>query len=64
VSPNDASVYLDGRFFGSAHQSGEIELAPGSHRVEIVRPGYRTVDRRVEIGAGRMETLSIVLERP
>lgn len=64
VNPDDASVYVDGRFFGSARQTGEIELAAGPHRVEIVRPGYRTVDRRVVIEAGRMETLAIALERP
>jgi PEGA domain len=64
VTPDDASVYVDGRFFGSARQTGEIELPAGPHRVEIVRPGYRTVDRRVVIEAGRMETLAVALERP
>ena len=29
VTPDDASVYVDGRFFGSARQTGEIELTPG-----------------------------------
>lgn len=64
VSPDDASVYVDGRFFGSARQTGEIELSPGPHRVEIVRPGYKTVERDVLIEAGRTLTLGMALDRP
>jgi hypothetical protein len=64
VTPDDASVYVDGRFFGSARQSGEIELAPGPHRVEVVRPGYRTVEREVMIEARGTRTLSVTLDRP
>lgn len=63
VSPEDASVYVDGRFFGSARQTGEIELGPGPHRVEIVRPGFKTVERDVSIEAGRTLTLGLSLER-
>ncbi len=64
VSPDDASVYVDGRFFGSARQTGEIELGPGPHRVEIVRPGYKTIERDVMIEAGRTLTLGMALDRP
>jgi len=64
VTPEDASVYVDGRFFGSARQTGEIELSPGPHRVEIVRPGYRTIERDLVIEAGRTLTLGLALGRP
>ncbi|HEY5906638.1 MAG TPA: PEGA domain-containing protein [Vicinamibacteria bacterium] len=64
VTPEDASVYVDGRFFGSARQTGEIELSSGRHRVEIVRPGFRTVERDVVVDAGRTLTLGIALDRP
>lgn len=64
VSPGDASVYVDGRFFGSAGQAGEIELRPGPHRVEVVRPGFRTVEREVLIESGRTQTVAIELPRP
>jgi hypothetical protein len=64
VSPDDASVYVDGRFFGSARQTGEIELSPGPHRVEIVRPGYKTIEREVAIESGRTLTLGMALDRP
>jgi hypothetical protein len=64
VTPEDASVYVDGRFFGSAKQTGDLELAPGPHRVEIVRPGYRTVERDVVIESAGSRTLFVGLERP
>lgn len=64
VSPNDASVYVDGRFIGNARQTGEIELAPGPHRVEIVRPGYGTAEREFTIEAGRTQRLEVSLRRP
>ena len=64
VTPADASVYVDGRFVGSARQTGELELRPGRHRVEVVRPGYRTAERDLAIETGRTQTLSLDLPRP
>lgn len=44
VSPGDASVYLDGNFLGTgselAQLSAGVLVPPGSHRLEVVRPGY------------------------
>lgn len=62
VRPDDASIYVDGEFYGTARRAGIINLAPGRHRIEVVRPGRRTVEREVEIQAGRTETLAIDLE--
>jgi PEGA domain len=64
VTPSDASVYVDGRFVGSARQTGELELRPGRHRIEVVRPGYRTAERDLTIESGRTQTLSLDLPRP
>jgi hypothetical protein len=63
VRPDDASVYVDGEFVGTARRAGILNLPPGRHRVEVVRPGHRTVERDVEIQPGRTETLAIDLER-
>ena len=63
VRPDDASIYVDGEFYGSARRAGSIVLPPGRHRVEVVRPGFRTVEREVEIQPGRTETVSIDLSR-
>ena len=63
MRPDDASIYVDGEFYGSARRASVINLPPGRHRIEVVRPGRRTVEREIEIQPGRTETLSIDLER-
>ena len=64
VRPDDASVYVDGAFRGSAREASELKLAPGRHRIEIVRPGYRTVEREVDVVPRETTDLSVELERP
>jgi hypothetical protein len=54
VSPPDAAVYLDGEFLGRgdelARLHGAIPVAAGQHRIEVVRPGYRSWTQTVEVG--------------
>jgi hypothetical protein len=65
VEPNDAAVYLDGRFVGTGGDVGGNEgglvLAPGSHQITVVRPGHRTEERRIDVGAGRKIELIVKL---
>lgn len=63
VRPGDATVYVDGEFRGSARQADRLDLAPGRHRLEVVRPGYRTVEREIEVRPGRNEAVVVDLER-
>ena len=63
VRPSDASVYVDGEFRGTGRQLRTLEMAPGVHRVEVVRPGFPTFQREVEIRAGRTESLQAILEQ-
>lgn len=63
VRPGDATVYVDGEFRGSARQADRLDLPPGRHRLEVVRPGYRTVEREIEVRPGRNEAVAIDLER-
>jgi hypothetical protein len=63
VSPGDASVYVDGEFRGSGRQVSNLRLSPGRHRIEVVRPGFRTVEREVEVQAGRGADLEFDLEK-
>ncbi|MBK5256368.1 MAG: PEGA domain-containing protein [Vicinamibacteria bacterium] len=49
VQPLDASVYVDGEFYGKASQVTRLDLPAGRHRVEVVRPGYKTVEKEVDI---------------
>ncbi len=63
VTPADASVYVDGEFQGSARRLGELDLRAGRHRVEVVRPGFETVERDIEIEPGRVARVAIDLSR-
>jgi hypothetical protein len=64
VQPEDASVYVDGAFRGTGREAGLLRLAPGRHRVEIVRPGYRTAEQEIDVAPGETTPLSVILERP
>ncbi len=62
VEPPDASVYVDGEFYGKASEVARLELPAGRHRVEVVRPGYRTEETEVHID-GRSQRITVKLDR-
>ena len=64
VLPEDASVWIDDEFRGVARDLTRIALPPGRHRIEVVRPGFRTAAQEVELGPGTSHSLRIELERP
>jgi hypothetical protein len=64
VRPDDASIYVNDRFQGTARQVRTLDLPPGRHRIEVVRPGYRTEEREVQITPGETSELSLELRRP
>lgn len=64
VRPGDASVYVDGEFRGTAAQLGELTLPTGPHRIEVVRPGFRTEERDVDVAPGSSRAVTIELPRP
>ena len=64
IRPEDASVYVDGAFRGSAREASTLRLAPGRHRIEIVRPGYKTLEREVEVAPGQPTASKVELEKP
>ncbi len=64
MRPDDASVYVDGAFRGSAREASSLKLAPGRHRIEIVRPGFRTLEREVDVVPGETTDLAVELEKP
>jgi PEGA domain len=63
VVPDDASIYVDGRFYGTARDARRVEVAPGKHKIEAVRPGYRTFEKDVEVAADDTANLDVTLER-
>ncbi len=64
IRPEDASVYVDGAFRGSAREASTLRLAPGQHRIEVVRPGYKTLEKQVDIAPGQTTDVKVELERP
>ena len=62
IQPSDASVYIDGEFRGKASQLARLDLPPGRHRVEVVRPGYRTTETVITVD-GEAKKLVIKLDR-
>lgn len=66
VEPEDAAVYLDGHFLGIAGElaglSAGLVIEPGEHELEIVRPGYATHRRLVEIAEDETAELEVELE--
>ena len=64
VRPDDASVYVDGQFRGSGRQVRDLEVPAGRHHIEVVRPGFKTFERQVEVKAGEAVEIDAELERP
>jgi hypothetical protein len=63
VKPADAAVYVDGRFLGNGEDVDELQLAPGKHRVEVVRPGFATFEKDIELTAGEGRDLKVELDK-
>jgi hypothetical protein len=66
VDPDDASVYLDGRFVGTAAELAGLQrglkVAAGDHHLAVVRPGRQPEERDFEVEAGEATKLSIDLD--
>lgn len=66
VEPEDASIYIDGRFVGTAEQLAEddgiVELSPGRHKVSVVRPGRNPKEVSVNLEPGQTEDLEVKLD--
>lgn len=61
VRPQGASIYVDGQFRGTGGSLSRLELAAGSHRIEILHPGLRTFERDVTLDAGESQDLELEL---
>ena len=62
LAPRDASVYVDGQYFGTGREAARMDLSVGKHRIEIVRPGYRTEEREVDVRPGAPTEVAIDLQ--
>ena len=67
VKPSDAAVYLNGHFLGTALEVAALKAGlvvdPGTHVLEVARPGYETRRVELEIVAGRRLSLEVDLKK-
>jgi hypothetical protein len=66
VRPEDASVYVDGRFVGTGSDlsmmRAGLPLAVGDHKLAIVRPGRQAQEKTFTVKAGEDVKLDVSLE--
>jgi hypothetical protein len=65
VQPGGSEVLLDGeRWEGpGGNERLLVQLAPGTHLIEVRRPGYQTFSRTIEVRAGQTEAINVSLTR-
>jgi hypothetical protein len=66
VQPGDAEVLIDGERWQGA--SGDerlvVQLAPGTHHIEVLKDGYRAFATDVNVQPGQTAPLNVSLARP
>ena len=66
IEPDDAAVYLDGRFLGTgrdlARLSSGLIVDPGAHKLSVVRPGRESKSLDFEVAAGQELNLNVALQ--
>ena len=67
VRPDDASVYVDGRFVGTGRDvstaTEPLRIEPGEHRLQVIHPDFSNDERTVTIEAGEEKLVEITLHR-
>lgn len=65
VEPEEAVVYLDGKFWITAAElkrlHNPLQIEEGKHIIEVVCPGYLNKSEEIEIKSGEFLELNIVL---
>ena len=57
IEPGRAAVFLDDKYVGHAGELGgalhSLRVSPGTHRIKVALPGYRTFETEVTLLAGQ-----------
>ena len=62
VQPADAVVLIDGqRWDSSGGQRLDVQVAPGSHRIEVQKDGYQTFSTTVQVRPGESTPINVSL---
>lgn len=65
IQPEEASIYLNGKFWGIAPPGGKIEnlrLEPGKYTLEVAKPGYQDYKKELEVKEQKLK-IHIKLEK-
>ncbi len=67
VKPNRAEVWVDGKYVAEARDlDGDpsfLWLPEGSHQIAVVKGGYETFEKQIDVRRGTQKELSIRLEK-
>jgi hypothetical protein len=66
VTPAETAIYIDGKFWGLAPETGKIEnlrLRPGKYVIEAFKPGHKVFKREVAIPRGEKFELAVSLQK-
>jgi PEGA domain len=65
ILPEDAAIYLDSEFLGTGFELAQLSagliVEPGEHVLEVVRPGFASEQRSVNLAPGQQLDLKIEL---
>ncbi len=59
--PANAQISLDGSTLGPSPQ--EIEVTPGTHKIEVSKSGYKSYTRELQLAEGESHSISYSLEK-
>ena len=62
TEPPGAAVYVDGKFQGETPMN--VAVAPGDHRIRLVKSGFLENARIVNVPSGRASNVTVKLTRP
>ncbi len=60
-TPDGAEITVDEKFMGSTPSS--LRLAVGDHKIKLEKPGFKTWERTLTVGAGATATVNATLEK-
>ena len=63
TTPEDALIYVDGRFARYGGDDVQLELAPGVHRLTVASAGHATRERAVVLAHGERAAVRLDLDR-
>lgn len=66
IKPSDASIYLNGKFFGVAPAGGKItnlRLKSGKYLLEVVKPGFKSFRKLLNLTGQKSIQVDISLEK-